>query len=169
MNKITSFVIIFGILIVGGVGYLLVQDSDEPTTTSNASEMNSTVDPELSTDSNTSEESSKESENNADSKGVYADYSESTLASAEGEKVIFFHAPWCSQCRSIESGIKADGVPDGFTILKADYDSETKLKQKYGVTLQTTFVKLDKDNNLVKKFVAYDEPTFDAVKEDFLL
>lgn len=101
--------------------------------------------------------------------GKYVDYSDTAIASAEGQRVLFFHAPWCSQCRSIESGIKKDGVPDGLTVIKVDYDSNQSLRQKYGVTIQTTFVKVDADGKSTGKYVAYEEPTFDSVKRNFLL
>ena len=100
--------------------------------------------------------------------GSYVDYSSSAFTSAKGTRVLFFHAPWCSQCRSVESGMAQKNIPDGFTILKTDYDSRQDLRQKYGVTLQTTFVAVDANGDLVKKYVAYESPTFDAVKQDFL-
>jgi hypothetical protein len=43
-------------------------------------------------------------------------------------------------------------IPAGITILKTDYDSETELKKKYGVTTQHTLVQVDKDGNLIKKW-----------------
>lgn len=100
--------------------------------------------------------------------GVYVQYSDTAIASAEGQKVLFFHAPWCSQCRSIESGIYEQGVPTGVTIIKVDYDTNQELRKKYGVTIQTTFVKIDDQGGFISKYVAYDEPTFDAVKREYL-
>jgi thiol-disulfide isomerase/thioredoxin len=107
---------------------------------------------------------------NQGSNGQYIDYSEEALANAKGERVLFFHASWCPQCRSIENGIlkQPNPIPSGITIIKVDYDTNQKLRQKYGVTLQTTFVKIDGSGNLVDKYVAYDEPTFEAVKKNFL-
>lgn len=77
--------------------------------------------------------------------------------------LLFFHAPWCPQCRSVESDILAQGVPDGLTIIKVDYDSRQDLRQQYGVTLQTTFVEVDADGTELQKHVAYDDPRLDAV------
>lgn len=37
-------------------------------------------------------------------------------------------------------------------------------QQKYGVTLQTTFLKLDGSGNSAGKYVAYSEPNFDTVR-----
>lgn len=95
--------------------------------------------------------------------GTYVPYSEEAFAAAEGRRWLFFHAGWCPQCRAIENDIKEQGAPDGVTILKVNYDSESALKKKYGVTLQTTFIEVDADGNEIQKFVAYDTPSLQAV------
>ncbi|MCA9347597.1 thioredoxin family protein [Candidatus Saccharibacteria bacterium] len=100
--------------------------------------------------------------------GKYVDYSSSVIAETSGTKILFFHAPWCPQCRSLESDINSKGVPSGVTIIKVDYDSNQALRQQYGVTLQTTIVKIDDNGNLVDKFVAYDDPTLQAIKDRLL-
>lgn len=100
--------------------------------------------------------------------GMYVDYSDDVIAKTSGIKLLFFHAPWCPQCRAIDEGISTDTIPDGVTVIKVDYDSNQALRQKYGVTIQTTFVRVDDEGNLVEKYVAYDEPTFDSVKENLL-
>jgi thiol-disulfide isomerase/thioredoxin len=97
------------------------------------------------------------------SAGAYVDYSDDAIPQAEGRVLLFFHAPWCPQCRSVESDILAEGVPDGVTIVKVDYDSRQDLRQQYGVTLQTTFVEVDADGVELQKHVAYDDPHLDAV------
>ena len=100
--------------------------------------------------------------------GVYDTYRQDLVASSEGTTLLFFHAPWCPQCRMIDADIERQGVPEGVVVLKVDYDSNTELRQKYGVTLQTTFVKVDTKGNELDKFVAYNEPTFDSVKQNLL-
>ncbi|MEO7147752.1 MAG: thioredoxin domain-containing protein [Terrimesophilobacter sp.] len=87
--------------------------------------------------------------------GTYVDYSPTAIADASGTTLLFFHAPWCPSCRQIESEITSNGVPDGVTIIKVDYDSNQDLRQKYGVTIQTTFVKVDASGNELEKFVPY--------------
>ena len=94
--------------------------------------------------------------------GAYVEYSDAALAEAGGTRVLFFHAPWCPQCRALEADIQAAGVPDGVTVLKVDYDSRQDLRQRYGVTIQTTLVALDDDADASALFVAYDEPTLEA-------
>ena len=100
--------------------------------------------------------------------GVFTSYSEPAVDSTSGRKVLFFHAPWCPQCRMIEADIKKSAIPSGVTIFKVDYDSNQDLRQKYGVTLQTTFVEIDNDRKLIDKYVAYNEPTFDSVKKNLI-
>lgn len=97
------------------------------------------------------------------SAGAYVEYSDDAIAQAEGRVLLFFHAPWCPQCRSVESDILAEGVPAGVTIIKVDYDSRQDLRQRYGVTLQTTFVEVDADGTELQKHVAYDDPHLAAV------
>jgi thiol-disulfide isomerase/thioredoxin len=99
----------------------------------------------------------------AASAGAYVDYSDDAIAQAQGRVLLFFHAPWCPQCRSVESDILAEGVPAGVTIIKVDYDSRQDLRQRYGVTLQTTFVEVDTAGAELQKHVAYDDPHLDAV------
>lgn len=104
----------------------------------------------------------------AASAGSYVDYREGIIAETEGTKILFFHAPWCPQCRQLEASIKSDGVPAGVTIIKVDYDSMTGLRQKYGVAIQTTLVKVDDAGNLIEKFVAYDDPSVASVQRELL-
>jgi len=101
-------------------------------------------------------------------KGKYANYTENVIESTAGTKVLFFHAPWCPQCRAIEADITRRGVPEGVTIIKVDYDSHQDLRKNYGITIQTSFVLVDDQGQLVKKYVAYDEPNLAAVERNLL-
>ncbi len=95
--------------------------------------------------------------------GEYVEYSDAALASAEGTRILFFHASWCTQCRELEETIRSEGLPDGVTVLKVDYDSRQDLRERYGVTLQTTVVKVDADGEAIESFVPYDDPTIERV------
>ena len=95
--------------------------------------------------------------------GTYLAYTQRALAESSGRSFLFFYAPWCGQCRQIDEGILAQGVPDGVTIYKVDFDTEQELEQQYGVTMRTTFVEIDEGGTELQRFVAYDTPTFDAV------
>lgn len=109
------------------------------------------------------QESAQTSEN-----GTYVEYSAEVVANTKGKRVLFFHAPWCPQCRALDASIKSGAVPSGTTIFKVDYDSNQKLRQQYGVTIQTTLVLLDDNGNEAKKYVAYDQPNLSAIIENLL-
>lgn len=83
---------------------------------------------------------------------TWADYDADRAAYEDGDVVLFFHAPWCPSCRATEEAIDADGVPDGLTIVKVDFDTATDLRQEYGVTVQHTFVAVDPDGTALKKW-----------------
>ncbi|TSD06319.1 MAG: hypothetical protein Greene07147_178 [Parcubacteria group bacterium Greene0714_7] len=76
------------------------------------------------------------------------------LASATHDVVLFFRASWCPTCRAVDTDIKANlnNIPPSLAILDVNYDDSTALKQKYGVTYQHTFVQVDKNGNLIKKW-----------------
>lgn len=100
--------------------------------------------------------------------GTYVDYYEGIIANTAGTKLLFFHASWCPQCRTLESDIKASQIPGDVTIIKVDYDGHQALRQKYGVTIQTTLVRVDDSGNAIKKFVAYQDPSLDAAIKNLL-
>jgi thioredoxin 1 len=87
--------------------------------------------------------------------GTYVAYSAELAKSAavDGSSVIFFHAPWCPTCKAAEADINENisKLDPKLTILKTDYDTSSELKKQYGVTTQSTFVKVDKDGKFIKK------------------
>ena len=100
--------------------------------------------------------------------GRYEPYEPGKL-SAEGysQTILFFHAVWCPECRAFETAINGSTIPAGIQILKVDYDNSTELKQKYGVTLQSTFVSVDSNGELVSKWVGYGkDKSVDAILEN---
>ena len=157
-----SGVIVFVALL--GTGYVYWQNSMSADKQNAASE-NKVAE---SADVEVTQPSSAVAATAAEQPGVFKDYQDGLVASTDGVTLLFFHAPWCPQCRMIESDINEQGVPNGVTILKVDYDSNQALRQKYGVTLQTTFVEVDTEGNEIEKYVAYNEPTFDSVKANIL-
>jgi thiol-disulfide isomerase/thioredoxin len=150
MNKKLLFIVSFAVLVAGSLFYL-VNNRAEPGKMKDAMRPPATANPSETTEN-----------------GFYVDYSPTVLSEYPGQKVLFFHASWCPQCRAIEKDIEEDGPANGWTIIKVDYDSHQALRQKYGVTLQTTFVKVDDQGNKLSSYVAYDEPTLEAVKRNFL-
>lgn len=113
-----------------------------------------------STPSPASAPTSSSSPSDAPAPGVYVEYSETAIADADGRVVLFFHAPWCGQCVQLESDILAEGVPDGVTVIKVDWDTHQDLEQRYGVPMRTTFVELADDGTVLQLHVAYEQPRF---------
>lgn len=155
-KKLLGIVIVIVIAVGGGFVYLLSQDNNTAT-----SDVIQKQDTSLKTTSPASTPSTQDP-------GVYKEYSEDVFTATSGTRILFFHASWCPQCRQLESDIKSGSIPEGVTIFKVDYDTSQKLRQKYGVTLQTTLVKVDDSGNEIKKFVAYDDPSLDALVRELL-
>lgn len=153
-NKLKIILITIFLLVSAGFGYLLInKDSSEV-------ELNSP------TTQNQPQPEQKRVQNQE--VGQYLEYSEDLINKTVTQRILFFHAPWCPQCRQLDENIKSETIPSGVTIFKVDYDSNQKLRQQYGVTIQTTLVLLAEDDSEVKKFIAYDQPNLDAVIENLL-
>ena len=84
--------------------------------------------------------------------GTYTDY-DASLVGKTDTTVLAFFASWCPSCVAADKGISGGNVPDGLSILKTDFDSSTDLRKKYGVTSQHTYVQVDAEGNLIKKWV----------------
>ena len=95
--------------------------------------------------------------------GDYVEYYDGAIAETAGTKVLFFHASWCPKCRALEEDILANEIPDNFTVFKVDFDTATELRQRYGVTLQTTIVYVDDEGDALAKGVLYDDTTLAAL------
>ena len=161
MNKVS--LIIVGVIVLaisGSIFYLL--NTNEPESTPQ----------ETSTSHQSSEVTPPQTDSPAaaatETPGTYVNYTPDVIAKTPGTKILFFHAPWCPQCRSIEADITSSTLPSNVSIIKVDYDSNQALRQKYGVTIQTTLVKVDDQGNLVEKFVAYDDPTLASIIRNLL-
>lgn len=89
-------------------------------------------------------------------KGIYDAYSPEKLALAKTHKVLlFFKADWCPSCVTADQTLNKEftAIPKDLAILKVSYDTETKLRKKYGVTIQHTFVQVNQYGELITKWV----------------
>ncbi|MGB4759604.1 MAG: thioredoxin family protein [Candidatus Saccharimonadales bacterium] len=145
------------LLVVGAVAYLLLTKDRTGTHTTTQNTPQNTTSQAQSPPTDTTAEP-----------GRYVGYTPDTLSTTSGTRLLFFHASWCPQCRALESSIQNGAIPSGITIIKVDYDNNQSLRQKYGVKLQTTVVKIDTNGNKVDSFVAYDDPSLSAVTERLL-
>lgn len=148
MNK--NIGIIIGIIVIVGIGFFALSGEK---TEKNEVAQNDTIREQMM--GNTDESAMMDEEKVMVKTGSYEAYSIEKIAmAATGDVVLFFHASWCPSCRALNGDIEknAGAIPAGVTILKTDYDKETELKKKYGVTSQHTLVQVDKDGNLIKKW-----------------
>jgi len=100
-------------------------------------------------------------DNESASEDIYMAFTQEAYDSMLGEKpfALFFHAKWCGECKALEKDLikNLSSYPEGVIILKADYDTETELKEEFDVKVQTTFVIFDAEGNVV-----VNKPIFDA-------
>lgn len=79
--------------------------------------------------------------------GFYGGYSDQRMALRYDKTILFFHASWCGECQAFDKVLRESAIPHDVQILKVDYDSRQDLRQRYGVTHQTTFVEVDDDDD----------------------
>lgn len=151
-------VLILGV--VGTLGYVVSQNKNN--TESASPQIQETVQNDVS-QAPVSPTIDTEIEQPSPTKGAYVDYKEDVFTSTKGQRVLFFHAKWCPTCNTIEKDIKNSVIPKDITIFKADYDKENNLKSTYQVGIQTTFVLVDENGAKKRTYVAFSEPTLEAV------
>jgi len=70
----------------------------------------------------------------------------------KGAAIVYFHAEWCPTCRATMVSFRGrwPEVQPGITLIIADYDAETELKTRYGVTYQNTYVQVGPDGEKIQ-------------------
>jgi thioredoxin 1 len=154
MNKTTGIIIgIIVIAIIAGVGYASTGGDDAQMADTKTNESERMEEKEAMMSDDGADAMSKGDE--MMKSGAYEAYAPEKLARANtGDVVLFFHASWCPSCRGLNADIEKnlDSIPSDVSILKVDYDTETELKKKYGITYQHTLVQVTADGTLIKKW-----------------
>lgn len=96
-------------------------------------------------------EMKKEEVKMMDKEWTYAVYDKSLLSNSKNN-VLFFAATWCPSCKSADSNFSSEKIPENLNLLKVDYDTYTDLKKQYWITMQHTFVLIDMDWKMLKKW-----------------
>jgi hypothetical protein len=84
--------------------------------------------------------------------GKFVTYSAEEVANTQGTKVLFFHAKWCPACTGAAKNLSASTAPEGLNVFKVDYDTSADLKKKYGIVGQHTFVQIDDNGKMLKRW-----------------
>lgn len=150
MNKTLGIVVGIFVLVAIGIFTLAGEKPETQTMVAVVDEQTETMEPTM-----IDEQPATDTGMVVTSAGSYEPYAAEKIAmAATGDVVLFFHASWCPTCRALSSDIEANtaAIPAGVTILKTDYDAETDLKKKYGVTTQHTLVQVDEEGALIKKW-----------------
>lgn len=76
---------------------------------------------------------------------MFEDLDQVRALAAGGPTVVFFNASWCPSCQATmrELNGRWEEARPGLALVIADYDKETGLKRRLGVTYQDTFVQVD--------------------------
>lgn len=85
----------------------------------------------------------------------YVDYSPAAYGVATDiKRVLYFYATWCPTCSVANEDftVNAAQIPEDVIIFRTNYDAETALKTKYGITYQHTFVQVDAAGNELSKW-----------------
>lgn len=84
----------------------------------------------------------------------HEEYAADPAAYVDTDVVLFFNATWCPPCKETVDNLQSDpgSIPAGLTIVAVDYDDSMSLRQRYGVTIQHTFVHIDGEGNELGKW-----------------
>jgi len=153
--KKALFIIIVSVAVLGGlIAVLLLRPADSAAPVVESTQPTTVVPATPTTQDPASPPTSNMPQSAPLSQGRYIDYNSSVVAaSGYSETILFFHANWCPECRAFEQAITAGSIADGVQIVKVDYDNSDDLRQKYGVTIQTTFVKVTSNGDRVSSWV----------------
>lgn len=84
----------------------------------------------------------------------YKEYSTELIKNNSSKNIVlFFHANWCSTCQAFEKKVLSEKIPEDILILKIDFDTENELRKKYNILTQTSFVLIDSNWNLLKRWI----------------
>lgn len=161
MNKRSLVVIVLSsVILLAVVGYVIFRQSTDEVGEVTSAGVEATSQP-------TTPETDLDS---ADPPGLYVAYTDQDFSQrSDKRRLLFFHAQWCPQCRALDASIASEmTLPEDVVIYKVDYDDRQDLRQKYGVTIQTTVVLVDENGDKTDSYVAYDTPDFASVERALL-
>jgi len=84
-------------------------------------------------------------------KVIFTNIAAAETYAANGPAVLFFAADWCPYCQADLTDINEHGAMLGkdITIVVVNYDTAHSLEARYGVTVQDTFVQIDRNGTMI--------------------
>lgn len=84
----------------------------------------------------------------------YESLEQVTAIAESGPAIIYFHADWCPTCQATMTAFRArwSEVQPGITVIIADYDKESELKSRFGVSYQNTYVQVAADGSRIQSW-----------------
>ena len=150
MKTSTIVIILLAVAILGGGAYFFSQKEDAMTKDDSSDAMMEKEDSTMAKDDAMMKED-----------GRYVPYTQEVFDTAVDKKrVLYFFANWCPTCIPADKNFteNVNKIPENVVLIRVNYndpdtDAEEKaLAQKYGITYQHTFVQIDGQGNVVKKW-----------------
>lgn len=94
-------------------------------------------------------------------KDAYLEFNQSLFEENKlKRRVLFFYASWCTTCRPVNAEFlkETNKIPDDVVVFRVNYrDSDTdeiekSLAEKYNITYQHTFVQINQQGDVIKKW-----------------
>ncbi len=146
------------------------ENSDMPVSQDTDTQMDENSETSMTENDMTQEEDNsdmpveEEMQENVKVGNVYVEYSDEVMADTQNPKILFFHATWCPTCKA--ANVAFEGVENtiGLDVVKVDYDEYGDLKSQYGITSQHTFVLVDGNGNMLKRW--YGSKNYEEILEE---
>lgn len=99
--------------------------------------------------------------NIADSETDYINFNSQNFESNKDKRrVLFFYANWCTTCRPVNAEFLSNSnqLPEDVVVYRVNYrdsdtdDTEKELAEKYKITYQHTFVQVNQQGEVIKKW-----------------
>lgn len=82
----------------------------------------------------------------------YVPYSEEKIKKSTKLKVLFFNSSESSSIKLLKKNLQKSGIHDWLVMYEINFDTNMKLKNKYNVDASHTFIQVDNDLNIIRKW-----------------
>lgn len=137
------------------------EDDQMPTTTDDSSPEVDTSLPVTEAETTPNDESPETTQDDStdepvvSQQGRYIDFNQADFDNTDQKRWLFFYASWCPKCRALDQDINSNlaNIPSDVVIYKVNFDTANSLKRTYGVTVQTTVIAVNDEDEQTGKIV----------------